>query len=139
MTSTNHSGGGARDDEGTPMQSQRGQHNRSDDTSESMKGFTDGVIMQTRDYAIEYEDPEMVPLDRDGSTSSGTEKGHQSALRTRGMMSKRKLKHRAKPATLSYRNSEAVLTSLVSTRHFCTIVLAIFGCIPVRSRYILLP
>jgi hypothetical protein len=82
VTSTTRSGG-TRDDEGTQIQTQKAQHNRMDDTSESMKGLTDGVIMHTTDYAIEYEDLEMVPLDRDGSTSSGTDKGQFSVLRTR--------------------------------------------------------
>ena len=82
VTSTSHIGG-TRDDDGTQMQSQRGQHNRSDDASESVRGLTDGSIMQTTEYAIEYEDLEMVPLDRDGSTSSGKEKGQSSVLRTR--------------------------------------------------------
>ncbi len=80
VTSTARSGG-TRDDDDTPMQTYKGQHNRSDDTSESMKGLTDGVIMHTTDYAVEYEDMEMVPLDRDGST--GTHKGQYSARRAR--------------------------------------------------------
>lgn len=64
----------------------RGQHQRVDDTSDSVRGLTDGMILQTKDYTVEYDDVEMASLehDRDGSTrSSGTEKGHNSVLRSR--------------------------------------------------------
>ena len=80
VTSTGRSGG-TIDHDDIRIQNPRAQHNRSDDTSESMKGLTDGVIMHTQDYAVEYEDMEMVNLDRDGNM--GTDKGQHSARRTR--------------------------------------------------------
>jgi hypothetical protein len=66
----------------TPKDTQK----RMDDTSDSVRGLTEGMIMQTKDYTVEYDDVEMTNLehDRDGSTrSSGTEKGHNSVLRSR--------------------------------------------------------
>lgn len=49
----------------------------SEDRSESMRGLTEGVILQTRDYAVEYEEHKMVRIDtrqeREGSSSSSGE------------------------------------------------------------------
>lgn len=42
--------------------------------SDSVKGLTDGVIVQTTDYRVEYEDNKLTSLDGDGSTSSGVER-----------------------------------------------------------------
>ena len=74
VSSTNRSGGGTRDEESMSRQKKmpKAQHNRVEE-SDSMKGLTDGVITQTTDYAVEYEDLEMSHLDRDGNT---TRKGH---------------------------------------------------------------
>lgn len=81
VTDTSRSGGGTRDHDNIRIQNPKAQYNRSDDTSESMKGLTDGVIIHTQDYAVEYEDMEMGPLDRDGST--GRARDPHSGRRTR--------------------------------------------------------
>jgi hypothetical protein len=52
----------------------------SEEESESMRGLTEGVIMHTRDYAVEYEDHEMMPIQGAGG---GREEGSEYAARRR--------------------------------------------------------
>ncbi len=62
---------------------QKPQRTRSEDTSDSVKGLTDGVIVHTMDYRVEYEDHELASLDGDGSTSSGRERAPPQVTRAR--------------------------------------------------------
>lgn len=50
--------------------SRRLQQSPSADTSDSVKGLTDGVIMQTMDYRVEYEDRQGETMYRNRSSSS---------------------------------------------------------------------
>jgi hypothetical protein len=60
----------------------QGRSRQDDGSSESVRGLTEGVILHTTDYAVEYEDHEMVNMGRDGSTaSSGVDGG--GVVRTR--------------------------------------------------------
>lgn len=67
ITSTNRSRID-RDQNGVPVQSHKGQRSQSDDASD--RGLTDGVILHTRDYTVEYDDrdPDLASLEHDGST-----------------------------------------------------------------------
>lgn len=64
---------GDREDSGIPVQTRKWQRSRSDDTGDSVKGLTDGMIMHTMDYTVEYEDPDVASLDHNGNTNSGRE------------------------------------------------------------------
>jgi hypothetical protein len=70
---------GTQNHENGQLQSRKVQQKRDEDTSESVKGLTDGsdgVITRTTDWWVKYEDVEMENLDHDHrSTSSGTDTG----------------------------------------------------------------
>lgn len=61
---------------GRTQDSERGVHperakGHSEDTSDSVKGLVDGVIIKTTDWRVDYEDVERTSIDGNGSTDSG--------------------------------------------------------------------
>jgi len=82
VTSTSRSHGNGKDSD-VNLHTQKPQRTRLEDTSDSVKGLIDGVIVQTMDYRVEYEDNELTLLDGGGSTSSDREPVPPQVMGTR--------------------------------------------------------